>query len=264
MCAHWLAHLVLAAICANVVEARLLEPARSLAPDAELYSLPVIQFFRHEKAKANLTRSGAWALRGIPTHYTASGCRKVSETYGKVTNPYGGATMSVARCFAFCAKRKGVSYFGLTGGNQCSCGASYVGPSVGESSCESACPGNPREMCGGIEGTSLYVMYDCTKDTKEEVEKEKADKKKALINSYGAFDGETCGQDKDNVVKLDDKGYLSGSVDKCKIACWTAKGAEGCHGFTYDAVTSKCTFHYDVTAGSVKKNAKASCYFKVV
>jgi hypothetical protein len=253
--------LVLAAICSSVVDARLLGSTRSpTLLDAELPDIPVVQFLLHQKA--NRSRVGAWALKGTPTHYESSGCRKVTEVYDEVKNPFG-ASMSIARCFTFCSKRKDIRYFGITSGTRCSCGKVFVGAEVDDSSCDMPCPGNAKDKCGGIEGTSLYVMFDCTDATKEEIEAEKKEKKEALLKSYGEFEGETCGQAKDNHLKLDDKGYLTGSADYCKIACWKGKRAEECHGFTYDALTSKCTFHYDVTAGPVTKNPKAACYFKM-
>lgn len=259
-----LGFVLVAVVSPDVADARLLSAGRK--PGALVFptnlsaemDLPVFHLLREQQA-----RVGAWALKGTPTHYEATGCKKVKKVYHEVQNSYGSSSMSVSRCFAFCGKRKGLSYFGLTGGNECWCGAAIDATPMDASHCDTPCPGYAMDMCGGIVGTSVYQMIDCTKATKEEIAQEKAEKTKALLSSYGSFSDETCGQDKDNVVKLDNKGFISGKVDTCKLACWNAKGADVCHGFTYDEITSKCTFHYDVTAGPVTKNPKAACYFKM-
>jgi len=127
-------------------------------------------------------------------------------------------------------------------------------------------------MCGGIEATSVYVMFDCTAATAEEKAADAKKQKQALLTSYGAFNGETCGgaTDDKNMAKITAPGKtvnspsLSASLDECKIACWEGKGAESCHGFTYDSVMTKCTFHYDATGGEVKKEQGKDCYFKMV
>lgn len=247
--------------CADAAGSRLLASRRKpgnvedLAPE---FNLPVFNLL-HGKGHAKV---GAWALKGTPTHYTSSGCKKINKVYSKVTSDYS-ASMSVSRCFAFCAKRQGVSYFGINDGDKCWCGSAIDASELGSKSCDKPCPGNPDDMCGGIQGTSVFTMFDCTNATKAEIAKEKEADKQALLNAYGSFSGETCGQAKNNVLQLDGKGYISGSLETCKLACWKGKGAEECHGFTYDALMSKCTFHYDVTAGKATKNAKASCYFKI-
>lgn len=237
------------------------EPSLSIA-NASLpadFDLPVFHLL-HSKQAAH---TGAWALKGVPTHYESSGCKKVSKVYGKVANTGPSTAMSITKCFAFCSNRKGLSYFGLEHGTECWCGSAIDASPTDSSSCEKACPGSPSQMCGGIVGTSVYVMIDCTPATPQETAKERDDQKKALLSSYGSMDGETCGQASDNVVQLNNAGFISGSVDTCKLACWEGKGAEECHGFTYDSTMSKCTFHYDVTAGSVTKNVNSACYFKV-
>lgn len=252
--------LVLLADRPDATVARLSSAPRKLESLLPEFDLPVFHLLHDGKVQ---TRTGAWALKGTPTHYTPNGCKKINKVYGKVNNELGAASMSVGRCFAFCAKRKGLSYFGISNGNACWCGKAIDAAELGKAACDSPCPGNPSEMCGGIQGSSVYTMFDCTNATKEEIAEEKAEEKQALLTSYGSFSGETCGQDKNNILQLDGKGFISGSIDTCKIACWKAKGAEECHGFTYDALMSKCTFHYDVTAGPVSKNEKASCHFKM-
>lgn len=245
---------------ADAAGSRLLASGRrSGNPLAGDFDLPVFHLLHDGKAHSHV---GAWALKGTPTHYTPNGCKKVNKVYSQVVSDYS-ASMSTTRCFAFCSKRKGLSYFGVTDGNKCWCGQAIDASPLGSGSCDKPCPGDPKDMCGGIEGTNVYTMYDCTADTKEEIAQEKAEKKEALLTSYGSLNHETCGQAKDNILQIDDKGFLTGSVDTCKLACWQGKGAQECHGFTYDSVTSKCTFHYDVTAGPVTKSGTSACYFKI-
>lgn len=240
--------------------ARLLAGGRTERPSIAVEpELPALQLVHRGQAHSH---NRAWALKGTPTHYTSTGCKKVTKIYEKVDNTLGLSAMSIARCFGFCAKRKGLSYFGL-GQDACWCGKATDSTPLTSDECDKPCPGDPDEMCGGIVGTSVFVMFDCTNATKEEIAEDKAAKRKALISSYGSFTGQTCGQGKKNDLALDGKGFMAGKADDCKIQCWEGKGAEVCHGFTYDSLTSKCTFHYDVTDGPVEKNPTATCYFKI-
>jgi len=253
--------LVLIAACLHGVTARLLaasrKPASLLPADMDV---PVFQLLHQGQSHS---RVGAWALKGTPTHFQSSGCKKVSKAYNEVKSTVGASSMSVGRCFAFCSGRKGFSYFGLSNGGDCMCATAIDATAMDSGACDKPCAGRPTDTCGGIEGTSMYVMIDCTPDTQSEKDAKRAEQKEALISSYGSFEGQTCGQEAKNVVELNDKGSLSGSVETCKLACWEAKGAESCHGFTYESLTQKCTFHIDVTAGDVKKDPKTECYFKM-
>jgi hypothetical protein len=253
--------LVLIAACLHAVTARLLaasrKPASLLPADMDV---PVFQLLHQGQSHS---RVGAWALKGTPTHFQASGCKKVSKAYNEVKSTVGASSMSVGRCFAFCSGRKGFSYFGLSNGGDCMCATAIDATAMDSGACDKPCAGKPSDICGGIEGTSMYIMIDCTPDTQSEKDAKRAEQKEALISSYGSFEGQTCGQEEKNVVNLNDKGFLSGSVETCKLACWEAKGAEECHGFTYESLTQKCTFHIDVTAGDVKKDPKTECYFKM-
>lgn len=226
--------------------------------------IPVFHLMSQDKAHA---QRGTWALKGKPTHFEPSGCKKVNKVYGRVDNTAATTSMSIGRCFAFCSGRKGVSYFGLHHGNECWCASAIDAAPMGDASCDSECSGDASAKCGGIEGTSMFVMFDCTPATPAEIKKEKEEKNQALLNSYGSFARQSCSQAKDSLVRIDDKGSISGSVDTCKLACWEGKGAEECHGFTYDALTQSCKFHVDVNAGPIDeryiKDKRYTCYFKV-
>lgn len=252
--------LVLAAACLHAVGARLLAANRKPLLPVEM-DIPVFQLLHHGQAHS---RAGSWALKGTPTHYESSGCKKIAKVYDQVKSTTGSTSMSVGRCFAFCSGRKGLSYFGVSNGGECWCGKAIDASPMDSKLCDKPCAGQPSDMCGGIEGTNVYVMVDCTPATQKEIAADKEAKRKDLIKSYGSFERQTCGQGAKNQLQLDGAGFKSGSVDTCKVACWEGKGAENCHGFTYESVTQKCTFHYDVTAGDVKKDKAATCYFKVV
>jgi hypothetical protein len=256
--------ILLLGVCADVVHARLLAPGKNATVlDADFPNIPVVQFMRSQKHSHRVGSTVAsCATRGIPTHFESAGCKKIAKVYDEVKRENTGV-MSLTMCFAFCSKRK-LTYFGITNGAECWCGAAFDGIKLDEKDCDKPCAGNPAKMCGGIEGTSVYNMIDCTEPTAAEKAQAEAEKKEALLNSYGSFDGETCGTAKEAVLQLDGKGYLSGDVDSCKIACWKAQGSESCAGFTYDAFTDKCTFLYDVTDGAVTKKKEATCYFKIL
>lgn len=255
--------LILLALRPDAVSARLLSGGRSEPPQRSLSTekdLPAFQLLRSKQVRAH---SGAWALKGVPTHYEPSGCKNVKKVYSEVKNTQGFTSMSVERCFGFCSKRKGMVYFGVHHADECWCGEAFDGSPMEDRACDEVCPGAPDEKCGGIEGTNVYVMIDCVDATQAEIDAEKEEKKQALLNSYGSWTEESCGQDSDNVLQLDGAGHKTGTVDDCKLACWEGHGAEECHGFSYDSTTSKCTFHFDVTAGKVEKGKSFACYWKM-
>merc|ERR1719265_2942958 len=83
-----------------------------------------------------------------------------------------------------------------------------------------------------------------------------------ILNAYGSFKDESCGQAEKNQVEVGGAVKLAGSVDECKMKCSTATGSQECHGFTFDSQLGQCTFHYDVVSGEVKKAEKFTCFFK--
>lgn len=96
-----------------------------------------------------------------------------------------------------------------------------------------------------------------------------AQERQTLLSSFAAFDGQTCGQAKENMLKIDDHATWKFSLDDCKLKCWgsgigAGKGAMQCHGFTYDWTKKTCTFHLDVLAGNIIRKAKTACYFKLL
>lgn len=91
-----------------------------------------------------------------------------------------------------------------------------------------------------------------------------AREREILLNSYGAFSDQTCGQDKGNVLQIGEATPLKGTLDTCKLACWNGQGAMKCHGFTYEWEKQLCTFHIDVTFGPVIKQNRTDCYWKLL
>jgi len=65
-------------------------------------------------------------------------------------------------CYEFCRRFDGVKFFGITNGNKCYCEPMFVVATAGNSSgCKVACEGNPGEMCGGPDTSSIFEMHDC-------------------------------------------------------------------------------------------------------
>jgi hypothetical protein len=125
--------------------------------------------------------------------------------------------------------------------------------------CNTPCAGDKEIMCGGVDTVDMFVMFDCTPPTPEEIAATKAEKEAETLNSYAAFKRQTCGQSEGNTLKIAGSPTFVGSVDDCKKKCY---GSLECHGFTYESAVTKCSFHSDVLDGKVKKNKKIDCYYK--
>jgi len=200
---------------------------------------------------------------GEPTDFAYSGCVKTSKLHDEVRYT-GSRQVTVKDCFGFCQKKKGQQYFGVAKGNQCWCASLHEGSRVDFSKCDSPCAGNKNQMCGGIDTASVYVMFDCTAPTKEEIAEEAAKKEEEVMTSYSALDHQSCGQAADNKATINGGVTMIGSIDECKMACSKGTGAMECHGFTFEDDLSKCTFHYDVLDGEIKKSKKSKCLFKML
>lgn len=200
---------------------------------------------------------------GSPTHYRPSGCWRTTGVEDKVVYD-GYQLVSHEECFAFCAAQKGMHYFGVAEGSDCWCGSIWHGSQLDDKSCDETCGGNDLQKCGGIDAANVFVMYDCTEDSAEQKAAVAQEATNKLLDSFGAFTGQTCGQGEDSKAEVDGAENKIGSVDDCKLACWNAPGAETCHGFTYDEDSEKCTFHQDVLDGDVVFKPRTQCYFKMI
>lgn len=196
-----------------------------------------------------------------PTQYVHSSCMQMPlDAIASYASPLG---MSVNKCFHHCERRPGNKFFGMTRGHECFCSPLPLGRIVSGDRCDIKCAGAPAEFCGGVSNiASTYTMINCMPPTPEEEKRAAAKKKAKLVASYQIREGESCGQSKDNRVELDGSAVMPGEPQDCAVACWQARGAEYCSGFTYDAMMEKCTFHADVVDGETIKKKGLKCYFK--
>jgi hypothetical protein len=196
--------------------------------------------------------------------YMSIGCRRISneQAIGIYHEEF---YMSLSKCYVKCKGFPENKYFGITKGSVCFCAKISPGERIEGDNCNMKCGGQPKAKCGGVaNAASTFTMLDCGTQSEEEETAEKSVAQSNLLKQFASWDGESCGQDSDNKAKLDGSSHLSGSVDECKLACWNARGADECHGFTYDSMLSRCTFHIDVVAGERKKKSTFSCYYKMI
>jgi len=221
-----------------------------------LWILPLSEA-RYTRGFSNKTDSSCHA-GGKPTAYSKSGCFKISKIHDKLE--YTGArAVTVDGCFAYCQSKytKSMQFFGVQNGNTCFSASLHEGTPMKK--CTTPCAGDKEVMCGGVETVDMYVMFDCTPPTAEEKATAAREAKASVMNAYAAFKRQTCGKSKENTVKINGSPTLVGSVEDCKNACY--KSLE-CHGFTYEAAVTKCSFHPDVLDGKVTKNKKIDCFYK--
>jgi len=65
-------------------------------------------------------------------------------------------------CYEFCRRFDGVKFFGITNGSKCYCEPMFVVGTAGNTGgCKVACAGNPGQMCGGPDASSIFEMHDC-------------------------------------------------------------------------------------------------------
>lgn len=213
----------------------------------------------------NATTKARLCAAGVPTNFESSGCFKMRKVYQQVDQPAHQMT-SPDKCFAFCSNKwvSGQSFFGLSEGNKCWCAKAFDGDSVVQKSCTKKCLGGTTELCGGIDSTEVFTVFDCSNTTTEEVEADAAARRQKEIDSYRVLKHQSCGKADDNVLAIDGEDATVGEVDECKVKCFNGSGSMQCHGFTFKASTSTCTFHYDVLGGKVTEDAGLDCYFKAI
>jgi hypothetical protein len=195
--------------------------------------------------------------------YISSGCQQLpldAKAYYILT-----LGMTVGKCFSHCRKRPGTKFFGITRGHECFCAEVPLGNRISDAHCDTKCAGNPSEICGGVANiASVYNMIDCGEMSQEELEKAREKRRAKWIASFSINEGESCGQSTSSKIELDGSSVMAASPQDCAVACWEGKGAENCHGFTYDEIQEKCTFHADVLDGATIKKKRLKCYFKKV
>lgn len=197
------------------------------------------------------------AINYTPSDYMPGGCQHLDvEVKHGYTRQAG---MTPTFCFSHCRKTKGNRYFGLTKGGVCFCSKLPIGEKVSSKLCDAKCSGDVRKTCGGIGAATVYTMMNCGSNNPQHLQSERSQK---LASLYGSMKGQSCGQSRNNVAELNGSTKMNGTPDECKLACWDAKGADRCNGFTYNSIVGRCTFFKDVLNGKTTKAETLTCYFK--
>mmetsp|Transcript_86552 Transcript_86552/g.258306 ORF Transcript_86552/g.258306 Transcript_86552/m.258306 type:complete len:461 (-) Transcript_86552:92-1474(-) len=197
-------------------------------------------------------RAGSPATIADGMRYVSFGCFHSPEHSQTATELTGGS--HVSGCFAKCLATSGGSYFGLTRGNMCWCGGIVESKKVEDEECDAQCGADSPGTCGGpAPVSSVYRIIKCHRSTSAP---------KAFKSPYASFKGRSCGRSRSNRHEIRGEETLIGSIDDCKAAC-TGDPSMMCHGFTYEEDLSRCTFHFDVNDGKVKKKESLSCHFKL-
>jgi len=82
-------------------------------------------------------------------------------------------------CFDFCRQYENAKFFGLENGRDCYCSVYFHAASTGGGDCNAVCEGDKKEMCGGMEKSSLFEMHMCA-DTGSEADAAAGMSKKAV------------------------------------------------------------------------------------
>lgn len=69
--------------------------------------------------------------------------------------------MTPKKCYEFCRTVPAMVYFGITGGRDCYCMPFYKKGASGSDGCDMPCEGDPIQMCGGEEKSSIFEMHMC-------------------------------------------------------------------------------------------------------
>lgn len=77
--------------------------------------------------------------------------------------------MTPRLCFDFCRQYENAKFFGLENGRDCYCSVYFHASSTGGGDCNAVCEGDKKEMCGGMEKSSLFEMHMCA-DTGSEAD----------------------------------------------------------------------------------------------
>lgn len=87
--------------------------------------------------------------------------------------------MTPRLCFDFCRTYENAKFFGLIHGRDCYCSVYYHASSTGGGDCNAVCEGDKKQMCGGMEKSSLFEMHMCA-DSASEAETAADNSKKAV------------------------------------------------------------------------------------
>ena len=97
--------------------------------------------------------SGGTAVDAPPI-FGYIGCFRLST--GGTTDAFISGSMTIETCLSHC-RSGGNNYAGVKAGTQCYCSTSF-GLISGSTECQSPCPGNTSESCGGLEAIQMYQL----------------------------------------------------------------------------------------------------------
>eukprot|EP00746_Dinoflagellata_sp_MGD_P006754 gnl/MRDRNA2_/MRDRNA2_113293_c0_seq1.p1 gnl/MRDRNA2_/MRDRNA2_113293_c0~~gnl/MRDRNA2_/MRDRNA2_113293_c0_seq1.p1 ORF type:complete len:722 (+),score=139.58 gnl/MRDRNA2_/MRDRNA2_113293_c0_seq1:119-2284(+) len=69
--------------------------------------------------------------------------------------------MTPKKCYEFCRTVPDMVFFGVKGGRDCYCMPFYKPGASGSGGCDVPCEGDPIQMCGGEEKSSIFEMHMC-------------------------------------------------------------------------------------------------------
>jgi len=69
--------------------------------------------------------------------------------------------MTPKKCYEFCRTVPDMIYFGVKAGRDCYCMPFYHPGASGTDHCDMPCEGDPTQMCGGLEKSSMFEMHMC-------------------------------------------------------------------------------------------------------
>jgi len=76
--------------------------------------------------------------------------------------------MTPTICFDFCRQYEDAHFFGLVHGRDCYCTRYFdKGATGGQGECDLPCEGDSKELCGGMEKSSLFEMHLCLEGAQE-------------------------------------------------------------------------------------------------
>lgn len=75
--------------------------------------------------------------------------------------------MTPRLCFDFCRQYENAKFFGLKAGRDCYCSVYFHAATTGGGDCNAVCEGDKKEMCGGMEKSSVFEMHMCADSASE-------------------------------------------------------------------------------------------------
>jgi len=108
--------------------------------------------------------------------------------------------MTPRLCFDFCRQYENAKFFGLENGRDCYCSVYFHASSTGGGDCNAVCEGDKKEMCGGMEKSSLFEMHMCADSASEADEAAGMSKKAVAASEAIVKDGKTVSTKLNNLA----------------------------------------------------------------